>query len=124
MSICFIYHISKLGLVPIGVRISEVLPCGLKIRHHVVGSGYVCICPPLDLESKLRKLRQTSANLEEENALLSRHVENMKVAVEKAQNEVKKQEEKNESLQSHLGVLREVLAASFKDLPLPGETEI
>ena len=45
----------------------------------------------------------------------------MKAAVEKVQNEVQKQEEKNENLQSHLGVLREVLAATFKDVPLPGE---
>lgn len=76
-----------------------------------------------DLESQLRKLRQTSANLEEENALLSRHVENMKSAVEKVQKEVQKQEKKNESLQSHLAVIREVLAVTFKDVPLPGSKE-
>ena len=78
----------------------------------------------LDLESQLRKLRQTSANLEEENALLSRHVENMKTAMEKIQNEVKRQEEKNDRLQSHLTTLREVLAITFKDIPLPDSNEI
>ena len=78
---------------------------------------------PADLESQLRKLRQTSANLEEENALLSRHVENMKLAVEKVQNEVKNQEERNDLLQNHLTTLREVLAVTFKDISLPGTKE-
>ncbi len=40
------------------------------------------------MEAKLRKLRQSSSNLEEENALLSRHVDSMKNAVLKVQNEV------------------------------------
>ncbi len=40
------------------------------------------------MEAKLRKLRQSSSNLEEENALLSRHVDSMKSAVLKVQNEV------------------------------------
>lgn len=82
-----------------------------------------CIHFHADLVSQLRKLRQMSTNLEEENALLSRHVDNMKSAVEKLQNEVQKQEEKNQSLQSHLVMIREVLAVTFKDVPLPGSSE-
>ena len=94
---------------------------GLPLKLATLEASHQERVLPLDLESQLRKLRQTSANLEEENALLSRHVENMKTAVEKVQKEVQKQEEKNENLQGHLGVLREVLAATFKDVPLPGE---
>lgn len=47
----------------------------------------------------------------------------MKSAVEKVQNEVQKQEERNENLQSHLAMLRNVLAVTFKDVPLPGSKE-
>ena len=75
------------------------------------------------METQLRKLRQSSANLEEENALLSRHVESMKVAVEKVQQEVERQENRNAKLQDHLVTLREVLATTFKDIPLPGTNE-
>ncbi len=39
--------------------------------------------------------------------------------MKKVQKEVQKQDEKNESLQSHLVVIREVLAVTFKDVPLP-----
>lgn len=47
----------------------------------------------------------------------------MKQAVEKVQNEVHRQEGKNDSLHSHLTMLREVLAITFKDVPLPGTKE-
>ena len=47
----------------------------------------------------------------------------MKIAVEKVQNEVQKQEDKNENLHSHLTMLREVLAITFKDVPLPDTKE-
>ena len=71
----------------------------------------------------MRKLRQMSSNLEEENALLSRHVENMKCLVERVQKEVEKQESQNQKLQSHLQMMREVLASAFKDVTLPGSVE-
>lgn len=75
------------------------------------------------MESQLRKVRQSSANLEEENALLSRHVESMKLAVERVQKEVERQQNRNTKLQDHLMTLREVLATTFKDIPLPGTNE-
>lgn len=75
------------------------------------------------METQLRKVRQSSANLEEENALLSRHVESMKLAVEKVQKEVERQQNRNAKLQDHLMTLREVLATTFKDIPLPGTNE-
>ena len=80
-------------------------------------------CANADLESQLRKLRQSSANLEEENALLSRHVDSMKVAVERVQNEVQKQEEKNAQMQTHLSTIREVLTLAFKDIAIPNSNE-
>ena len=68
-------------------------------------------------------MRQSSANLEEENALLSRHVESMKLAVERVQKEVERQQNRNAKLQDHLVTLREVLATTFKDIPLPDTKE-
>ena len=82
---------------------------------------YSCAC--IDLESQLRKLRQSSANLEEENALLSQHVESMKRAVERLQDEVQKQEERNNIKQNHLNALREVLTVAFKDVAIPDSNE-
>ena len=81
--------------------------------------------PPLlpDLETQLRKLRQSSASLEEENALLSRHVESMKVAVERVQNEVLRQEQKNMQTKAQLDTVREVLVDAFKDVILPDSNE-
>lgn len=76
-----------------------------------------------EMESQLRKLRQSSSNMEEENALLSRHVENMKAAVVKVQDEVKRQQARHTMLQDHLSSLREVLATTFKDVPLPDSNE-
>jgi len=77
-----------------------------------------------DLESQLRKLRQSSANLEEENALLSRHVESMKVAVERVQNEVLRQEQRNKQTKDQLDMVREVLVDAFKDVLLPDSNEL
>lgn len=77
----------------------------------------------VEMETQLRKVRQSSANLEEENALLSRHVESMKLAVERVQKEVERQQNRNDKLKDHLVTLREVLATTFKDIPLPGTNE-
>lgn len=77
----------------------------------------------VEMETQLRKVRQSSANLEEENALLSRHVESMKIAVERVQKEVERQQKRNSKLQDHLVTLREVLATTFQDIPLPDTNE-
>ena len=75
------------------------------------------------MEVQLRKLRQSNSSLEEESALLSRHVENMKSSVEKIQNEVTKQQTRNDSLKDNLSSLREVLASTFKDVAIPDTNE-
>lgn len=85
--------------------------------------SYFYLCNYLEMETQLRKMRQSSANLEEENALLSRHVESMKSAVERVQKEVERQQNRNAKLKDHLMTLREVLATTFKDIPLPGTNE-
>ena len=68
----------------------------------------------------MRKLRQTTLDMEEENALLSRHVESMKVQIQKLQTEVDIQSRKNKALKEHLVFLQESLTDSFCDVPVPG----
>ena len=75
------------------------------------------------MESELRKLRLTNIDLEEENALLSRHVENMRTAVGRLQSEIDQQQTRNTDLKDHLQTLREVLLDVFHDTPLPGTAE-
>ena len=75
------------------------------------------------MEAELRKLRHANGDLEEENALLSRHVEGMKTTVDKLNSEIAEQQSRNTVLRDHLRVLRGVLAEAFRDTPLPGTDE-
>ena len=75
------------------------------------------------MESQLRKLRHDNRDLEEENALLSRHVESMKATVEKLRAEMAEQQSRNTVLKDHLQALREVVVDAFHDSPLPGTNE-
>lgn len=77
----------------------------------------------LEMESELRKLRHANSDLEEENALLSRHVEGMKATVDKLNSEIAEQQSRNIVLKDHLKVLREVLVDAFHNSPLPGTDE-
>lgn len=52
--------------------------------------------------------------------MLSKHVDNMKQAIEKLEAEAAQQRKNNESLSKHLNILRAKLVASFAQLPLPG----
>jgi len=76
-----------------------------------------------EMESELRKLRHANSDLEEENALLSRHVEGMKATVDKLNSEIAEQQSRNTVLRDHLKVLREVLVDAFHNSPLPGTDE-
>jgi len=71
-------------------------------------------------EAELRQLRKQNTEYEEQNAVLSKHVENMKQAIEKLETEAIIQRQNNDSYLKHLDVLRTTLVASFSRLPLPG----
>ncbi len=75
------------------------------------------------MESELRKLRLANIDLEEENALLSRHVDNMKSSASKLKSDIATQRSRNSTIREHLDILRTALVASFKDVPLPGSGE-
>ena len=71
-------------------------------------------------ETELRQLRKQTTELEEQNAILSKHVENMKQAIEKLQVEAVQQRNNNMALQGHLDALRQTLTSNFSSVPLPG----
>ena len=71
-------------------------------------------------ETELRQLRKQTTELEEQNAILSKHIENMKQAIEKLQIEAVQQRNNNMALQGHLDALRTTLTSNFSTVPLPG----
>ncbi|XP_052240582.1 high mobility group protein 20A-like isoform X1 [Dreissena polymorpha] len=75
-------------------------------------------------ETELRQLRKQTTELEEQNAILGKHIDNMKQAIEKLQVEAIQQRNNNMALQGHLDALRQTLTANFGSIPLPGTNEI
>ena len=71
-------------------------------------------------EAELRQLRKQNTEYEEQNAILSKHIENMKAAIEKLNVEAVQQRSNNDALQQHLITLRSTLANNFANVPLPG----
>ena len=74
-------------------------------------------------EGELRQLRKQTTELEEQNAILSKHIESMKHAIEKLEVEAVQQRSTNMALQGHLDNLRTTLTENFNTVPLPGEKE-
>lgn len=75
-------------------------------------------------EAELRQLRKSNTDYEQQNAILQKHIENMKAAVEKLEIETVQQRNNNLALQQHLDHMRATLTASFQNIPLPGKTLI
>ncbi|WAR29748.1 HM20A-like protein [Mya arenaria] len=75
-------------------------------------------------ESELRQLRKQTTELEEQNAILGKHIDNMKQAIDKLQMEAIQQRNNNMALQGHLDALRQTLTANFSSIPLPGSNEV
>jgi len=73
-------------------------------------------------ENELRKLRKVNTEFEEQNAILSKHIENMKKGIDKLEGERKEQQGEINALQRHLAKLRQVISRSFIDIQIPGET--
>jgi hypothetical protein len=69
-------------------------------------------------------LRKQNTEFEEQNAILSKHIDNMKAAIEKLEVESEQQRTSNMALQQHLDMLRATLTANFASVPLPGSQEL
>lgn len=74
-------------------------------------------------ETELRQLRKSNTEYEEQNAILGKHIDNMKGAIEKLEVETIQQRNNNAALQQHLENLRATLTANFAAVPLPGSNE-
>ncbi|KDR10436.1 high mobility group protein 20A-like [Zootermopsis nevadensis] len=75
-------------------------------------------------EAELRQLRKSNTDYEQQNAILQKHIENMKAAVEKLEVETVQQRNYNVALQQHLDHMRATLTTSFQNIPLPGSNEV
>ena len=70
-------------------------------------------------ETELRKLRKANLEYEEQNAMLSKHIDNMKSAIDKLESEATRSKEENQKLKNHLGNFREILVRSLSEIRLP-----
>jgi len=64
-------------------------------------------------ESELRQLRKQASEFEEQNAILQKHVENMRSAISKLELETLQQQESNAALAKHLESLRRLVVSHF-----------
>lgn len=76
-----------------------------------------------NFDMELRTLRKSKADLEQQNAVLEKHVENMKFGVEKMVNENDELQEKNRLLEIYLDKLKRKLANAFSGLAIPTEPQ-
>ncbi|XP_044745245.1 high mobility group protein 20A [Coccinella septempunctata] len=74
-------------------------------------------------DAELRQLRKANTDLEQQNAVLQKHIENMKSAITKLENEMSQQEKNNCALQKHLDHIRSTLTSGFSVVKLPGIKE-
>lgn len=71
-------------------------------------------------DAELRQLRKSNTDYEQQNSMLQKHIENMKGAIEKLEEEIMQQKKNNTALQQHLEHLRTTLTAGFAGVKLPG----
>ena len=64
-----------------------------------------------------------NTEFEEQNAILSKHIENMKKGIDKLEGERKEQQNEISALQKHLAKLRQVISRSFAEVHIPGEKD-
>lgn len=75
-------------------------------------------------DSELRQLRKVNTDYEQQNAILQKHIENMKSAITKLESEIMQQEKNNASLNQHLEHLRTTLTTGFSGIKLPGIKDV
>lgn len=74
-------------------------------------------------EGELRQLRKLNTEYEEQNAILSKHIDNMKSGIEKLESEVNQQQHMNDSLFRTLTQLRKDLTMAFDGVAVPNTNE-
>lgn len=74
-------------------------------------------------EAELRKLRKITTEFEEQNAILAKHIENMKAAEIKLRYEMTQMRDKNQDVIDHLEKLKVQFVHQFSNIPIPGTNE-
>jgi len=74
-------------------------------------------------EADLRSLRKSNTEMEQQNSILEKHLDNMKQAGEKLSLEVEERSKAVSLLKRHLTNLRESFWEKFASFPLPGTSE-
>ena len=74
----------------------------------------------------MKQLRKQANEFEEQNAILQKHVENMRSAIGKLEQETTQQQENNIALTKHLDSMRRLVVQHFQgvSLPLTDDSEI
>lgn len=75
-------------------------------------------------DSELRQLRKSNTDYEQQNAILQKHIENMKNAIEKLESEITQQKKNNFTIQGHVDRLRSTLTTGFQNVKLPGKISV
>lgn len=76
------------------------------------------------IESELKQLRRNCAEIEQQNAVLFKHVENMENGLHKVNSETNATRQRNAELEFYVTRLKVILASGFSSLgPLPSLTE-
>jgi len=74
-------------------------------------------------ETELRKLRRLTTDFEEQNAILSKHIDHMKSVEVRLAAEMAQMEQRNEVVEQHLLRLKKEFVESFASTPVPGTKE-
>lgn len=75
-------------------------------------------------DAELRQLRKSNTDYEQQNAILQKHIENMKTGIEKLETEIASQKKNSNELKIHLDHLRNTLVSGFVGVKLPGITDV
>lgn len=73
------------------------------------------------METELKKIRKMNTDYEQQNAVLEKHVENMRVGITKTGAEITELRNENDKLSSYLETLRQKLAIQLRNLSIPSE---
>lgn len=73
------------------------------------------------METELKKIRKLNTDYEQQNAVLEKHVENVRAGISKTNSEIADIRSENQRLSSYLEMLRKKLATQLRNLAIPSE---
>lgn len=73
------------------------------------------------METELKKIRKMNTDYEQQNAVLEKHVENVRAGIDKTNDEINDLRKENDKLTVYLDTLRQRLATQLRNLSIPGE---